>query len=75
MVTVVTAVALPLHSLSEQVHPNQPLLLPPLAWVGKQTPEGGPHAETGPKPKVNSRGSGTKEEKGKSLCAATGAED
>ena len=41
----------------------------------EQTPEGDLHAEAGPNPKLNPRSSKNKEEKGKSLCAASGATD
>jgi len=51
-----TVSAVPLHllSLTEQVSPNKPILLPPPAWV-EQTPEGDLQAEAGPKPKLSTR--------------------
>ena len=52
-----TVCAIPLHllSLSEQVSPNKPILLPSPAWV-EQTPERDLQAEAGPKPKLSTRG-------------------
>ena len=40
-----------------------------------QKPEGNLHTEVGPKPKLNPRSCANKEEKGKFLCAASGAAD
>ena len=41
----------------------------------EQKPEGDLHAEMGPKPKLKPRSCANKEEKGKFLCAASGAVD
>ena len=71
----VTAVSIPLSGLSEQVGLNQPLLSPPSCLSGEQMPEGSPHAEAEPKPKLNPRICETKEEKGKYPRAAAGAAD
>ena len=43
--------------------------------TSQKMPEGDQHAEVGPKPKLNHRSCANKEEKGKSLSAASGAED
>ena len=48
---------------------------PPSCLGGEQTPEGDLHTEAGPKPKLNPRSWANKEEKGKSLFAASGATD
>ena len=68
-----TTVPLSLPILSEQESPNR-LLLNPSYLGGEQTPESDLHAEAGPKPKLNTRSCANKE-KGKFLCAASGAAD
>ena len=49
--------------------------LNPLLSGRVQTPEGGPQAEAGSKPKLNTRRCVNEEEKGKFLCAASGSAD
>ena len=63
-ILIVTAVSLPLPSLSEQVSPSQPLLSPPSCLGGERTPEDSPHTEEGPKPKLNPRAVRPKKRKG-----------
>ena len=43
--------------------------------TSQKTPSGDLHAEAGPNPKLNPRSYANKEEKGKSLPTASGAED
>ena len=43
--------------------------------TSQKTPSGDLHAEAGPNPKLNPRSCANKEEKGKSLPPASGAED
>ena len=71
-IPMVISITPPLPGLREQVSPNQ-LLLSPSCLDGEQMPEGGPHTEAGPKPKLNPTGCATREEEGKSLRAAPGA--
>ena len=52
-----------------------PLAFAPSCLGREKTPEGGLHAEVGPKPKLSSRSSATKEEEGNSLGAPSGAVD
>ena len=49
--------------------------LTPFCLGGEQTPSGNLHAEAGPNPKLNPGSCANKEEKGKSLPAASEAED
>ena len=69
------SVPLPAPGLSEPEPPNQLLLLT-LSCLGReQMPSGDLHAEAGPNPKLNPGSCANKEEKGKSLPAASGAAD
>ena len=61
--------------LSEPEPPNQLLPLTPFCLREEQTPSGDLHAEVSPNPKLNPRSCANKEEKGKSLPAASGAAD
>ena len=68
-----TTPSTPSAGMSEPEPPNQPLLSHPV-WV-EQKPEGNLHTEVGPNPKLNLGSCSNKEEKGKSLPAASGAAD
>ena len=73
-IPVITAVSLPPPSLNGQEPPVSSCFNPVLSGR-EQMPEGDLHAEVGPKPKLNPRSCANKEEKGKFLCAASGAVD
>ena len=70
------AASLPSH-LSKQVCPSHLLPLTPSRLGREERPEGDPHAEVGPKPKVSPklRSCATKEEELKSLCTTAQAMD
>ena len=69
------SVPLPPHGLSEPEPPESAATLTPSCLSEEQMPSGNLHTEAGPNPKVNPRSCANKEEKGKSLPAASGAAD
>ena len=69
---------IPYPSLPPALVSQSPLIscyFNPVLSEREQTPSGDLHAEAGPNPKLNPRGCANKEEKGKSLPAASGAAD
>ena len=70
-----TSVPLPPPILSEPEPPKSAAPLTLYCLSEEQMPSGGVYAEAGPNPKLNPRSCANKEEKGKSLPAASGATD
>ena len=64
-----------LHLHVEQLLQNTYRTLAEDLRLPKKTPSGDLHTEVGPNPKLNPRSCANKEEKGKSLPAASGAAD
>ena len=73
-VPAVSAVPLTAPRPAEQVSPDKPLLSPLSCLGGEHMPEGGPPTETGPKPKLSTRGCVPKQQEG-DLLAVTGSAD
>ena len=72
-IPIITTVPLPLALVSQS--PLISRCFNPVLSGREQAPSGDLHAEVGPNPKLNPRSCANKEEKGKSLLAASGAAD